>query len=143
MYCSSCGIENDETISFCRRCGTRTAREQGLTINQGVQSLVRSKSKDPDELTSNGIGSIFMGDGFLMVAVLLSVTDSAVSSLLWLALLIPAFCFFGKGFADLLHARQIQRQQRGELNQSRTSGALPPHQPLIQSVTERTTRDLQ
>lgn len=45
-----------------------------------------------------------MGDGFLMVVVILSATHTAISSLLWLLLLIPAFFFFGKGFADVLLA---------------------------------------
>jgi hypothetical protein len=115
-------------------------------------------SKDPDELTGNGIGSVIMGDGFLMVAVILGVTHTAVSSLLWLLLLIPAFFFFGKGFADVLHARQIHRRlKQNALDPAPTTGKLPPPRASIAevlkhhtsgelvttpSVTETTTRHL-
>jgi 4-hydroxybenzoate polyprenyltransferase len=104
------------------------------------------RAKDPDELTSNGIGSIFMGDGFFMVAVILSATHTAVSSLLWLFLLIPAFFFFGKGFADVLYARQIRRNsERKELNSQEAKAFLPRSSSeglAVASVTERTTRNL-
>ena len=117
-----------------------------------------ARSKDPDELTGSGIGSVIVGDGFLMVALILSVTNSPVSSLLWLLLLIPAFYCFGRGFADVLLARQIRRQQKQhELSRASDTAALPPprasaaeiFQKTISgelaaapSVTERTTRGL-
>lgn len=75
-----------------------------------ASQLSKGALKDPDELTGNGIGSVIVGDGFLIVAVLLSVAGGSIGSLLWLLLLIPAFFFFGKGFADVLHARQIRRR---------------------------------
>lgn len=108
-------------------------------------------------MTGNGIGNVVIGDGFFMVGVILAATNSAVSSLLWLFLLIPAFYFFGKGFAAILQARQIRRRSQidsiktpviAELPQAHasiietfrkhTSGDLAP----VPSVTERTTRDL-
>ncbi|MFP5261781.1 MAG: hypothetical protein ACLGJB_07735 [Blastocatellia bacterium] len=117
-----------------------------------------AKSKDPDELTAGGIANVIIGDGFFMVAVLLSATHSSASSLLWLFLLIPAFFFFGKGFADVLHARQIRRRvKQNELNDGSKNSELPgPHVSFIgtirkhtsggliaaPSVTEGTTRDL-
>jgi hypothetical protein len=154
MFCTKCGKHNGEESRFCRQCGA-TFETPALASRQ--QQLVRQKqstsllSKDPDELTSNGIGSVIMGDGFLMVAVILSATHSAVSSLLWLFLLIPAFFFFGKGFADVLHARQIRRSsERREMNSLPPSSSIagtfgrPISGELVvaASVTERTTRDL-
>ena len=116
------------------------------------------KTADPDELTSRGIGQVIVGDGFFMVAAILSATQSSVSSLLWLFLLIPAFFFFGKGFADVLHARQIRRRNRApELDKGSKTFELPPgaagaiesfkkpisgELALVPSVTERTTRNL-
>jgi hypothetical protein len=120
-------------------------------------ALLKAKSQDPDELTGNGIGSVIVGDGFFMVAVILSATDSSVSSLLWLFLLIPAFYCFGRGFADVMYARQIRRRQkRVELSDAPKVAELPParasvdifKKPIsgeltaVPSVTERTTRDL-
>ncbi|HEY4757848.1 MAG TPA: hypothetical protein VIH43_04765 [Chthoniobacterales bacterium] len=118
---------------------------------------MKSKLKDPDELTANGIGSVIVGDGLFMVAVILSVSHSAVSSLLWLLLIIPAFFFFGKGFADVLHARQVTRRlKQAEVNSDTNRPELPPARVSFievlkktsaellpgPSVTDRTTRDL-
>ena len=131
--------------------------KDSLPQRKGVsENLGGAHSRDPDELTGNGIGSVIMGDGFLMVAVILSATHTAISSLLWLLLLIPAFFFFGKGFADVLHARQIRRRSKAldagpainELSPPRTSVAevLKHHTSgelvATPSVTERTTREL-
>jgi len=164
MFCSKCGNQNGEGERFCRKCGTDlenlslTSVKRNLLHKKTVdESLTKVKSKDPDELTSNGIGSVIIGDGFFMVAAILSATHSSVSSLLWLFLLIPAFFFFGKGFADVLHARQIRRRQKqDELNDAPKIAELPPRVSFIDttkkhssgelvpmpSVTERTTRDL-
>jgi hypothetical protein len=133
--------------------------KQNLLPLENVQRLTKAKSKDPDELIGEGIGSVIMGDGFFMVAVILSATHSSVSSLLWLFLLIPAFFFFGKGFADVFHARQIRsRIKQNELNSASKIQALSSAPTSIvdafkesisgnligtPSVTERTTRNLE
>ena len=165
MFCSRCGNQNDEGASFCRRCGTELENLSLKSVKQHLspektmsESSAGAKSKDPDELTGDGIGSVIVGDGFFMVAVILSATDSSVSSLLWLFLLIPAFYFFGRGFADVLHARQIRRRQKqNELHDAPEVAALPPPRAsvvyvfkksisgelaAVPSITERTTRDL-
>ena len=153
MFCSKCGRQNGESARFCRQCGldfealTGSAKQDLLHNNSAF-----SRSKDPDELTSNGIGSVIMGDGFFMVAVILSATQSPISSLLWLFLLIPAFFFFGKGFADVLYARQIRRaEQRRELSDHEVAASslidtfrksISRELPIVGSLTERTTREL-
>ena len=129
-----------------------------LDSNSVAKRLAKVTAKDPDELTGNGIGSVIVGDGLFMVAVMLSVTQASISSLLWLLLLIPAFFFFGKGFADVFHARQIQRRlKQSELVAGPATAAIPPPTASIidvfknyksdklttrPSVTERTTRQL-
>lgn len=166
MPCLKCGNESDGNERFCRKCGTDLERnllapgKQNLLQKKGVvECLTQSPAKDPDELTANGIGSVIVGDGFFMIAVILSATQTSVSSLLWLLLLIPAFFFFGMGVADVLHARQIRwRQKQNELNDAPTIGELPPPRTSIidifkshssgelihvPSVSERTTRQLE
>lgn len=151
MSCSNCGSQLDGIERFCRKCG----RDVGNTLAQNNPVSVQAISlKDADDLTGNGIGSVIMGDGFLIVALILGATHTAISSLLWLLLIIPAFIFFGKGFADVLKARQIRRRLK-ELPAtaviqapttsssfaeivSRTSGQIGAGP----SVTERTTREL-
>lgn len=159
MFCPKCGNRNDADVSFCRRCGAELNASSLAPAKQNLPSVRdAAASKDPDELTGNGIGRVIVGDGFFIVALLLSATDSAVSSLLWLSLLIPAFYCFGKGAADILHARQIRRRRRrGELQDAPNAAALPPRRgsfvdllrgtasgelAAARSVTERTTRDL-
>ena len=164
MVCSNCRNGYDRGERFCRRCGADLGTAMVTSVKDSFpqrkrtgENLSVANLKDPDELTGNGIGSVIMGDGFLMVAVILSATDTAISSLLWLLLLIPAFLFFGKGFADVLHARQIRRRSKALddlLNIAETS---PPRASIAEafahhrsgelagapSVTERTTRQLE
>ncbi|MGI9064814.1 MAG: zinc ribbon domain-containing protein [Pyrinomonadaceae bacterium] len=166
MFCSKCGNQPNDGERFCRICGSdfenvlpASAKENFLKKRRVSERLAKASSKDPDELTANGIGSVFVGDGFLMVAVILSVTHTSISSLLWLLLLIPAFFFFGKGFADVLHARQIYRRlKQNELDAVPATSELPPPRASVvdafknyssggliaaPGVTERTTRHLE
>jgi hypothetical protein len=150
MLCSRCGYLSDEGERFCRNCGALIAAS--ALAAKRPKHLSYAMPKDPDEMTGNGIGSVFVGDGFLIVAVILAATSSSISGLLWLLLLIPAFFFFGKGFADVLHARQIRRRMKhealgpgpslapvvGDIIQRSNSGKV-----ALLSVTEKTTRDLE
>ena len=129
---------------FCRTCGARLEH----SIGRHPSNL---SPKDPDELVGNGIGAVIMGDGLLIVAIILSAIQSSVSSLLWLLLLIPAFFCYGKGFADVLLARQIRRRfKQDELDHPTCEGSLREvlnrslsGQPTtVPSVTEKTTRNL-
>jgi hypothetical protein len=122
--------------------------------------MAEAASADADELIGSGLASLFMGDGFCFVGVLLSLVDSSVKSLLWLLLLIPAFFFFGKGVANVFKARQVRRRlkqnQQGASpiataqvppTESTAAGVLRSYNSgepaTIPSVTERTTRQLQ
>lgn len=157
MFCARCGNRNDEATTFCRMCGTELERASPVPFKRNLPA--EAKPKDPDELTANGIGGVIIGDGFFMVAVILSASQGSVGSLLWLFLLIPAFYFFGRGLADVLHARQIRRRQKGqgELDTAPKIAELPPQRVSVgdifqktisgelsaaTSVAERTTRDL-
>lgn len=165
MFCSKCGNQNGEGVNFCRTCGNDLGNSSLISIQQNFphrktinQSFAKTSSKDPDELTGNGIGSVIVGDGFFLVAVILSTTSSSVGSLLWLFLLIPAFFFFGKGFADVLHAKQIMRRlKQKDLNDAPETAELPPNSvsfidsfkkqasgelAALPSVTEGTTHNL-
>ncbi|HVF42390.1 MAG TPA: hypothetical protein VM936_05250 [Pyrinomonadaceae bacterium] len=91
-YCSKCGSRSGEGLSFCRKCG---AGLEGAPLARAVDGrpqkkpravLPKTQSGDPDEMTANGIGSVIVGDGFFIIAVILSATHSSISSLLWLLL---------------------------------------------------------
>ena len=160
MVCSNCGRATDNAERYCRACGADLVEHalapQRLSMqNEITPSLVPVPAKDPDQLMGDGIGSVIMGDGFLFVGIILSAVESSVSSMLWLLLLIPAFIFYGKGFADILQAKQIRRRQK-ESNISSLHAAGPSPAALTgafqthgsgeliarPSVTERTTRQL-
>jgi len=139
-----CKHQETSSERFCRQCGAP------------VNFLSSSKLslKDPDELVGNGIGAVFVGDGFFMVGVILSATQTSVSSLLWLLLLIPAFFFFGKGFTDVFQAQQIRRRIKRSALDELSNESLPSGSVVdvfkrtisgdhrLPTVTERTTRDL-
>ncbi len=160
LFCASCGNRSDESERFCRRCGANLPNAQ---IARGGKELTRASGRgeglqfspqnDPDELTGNGVASVFIGDGFFIVAVILSATHTTISSLLWLLLLLPAFFFFGKGFRDVWQAQQIRRRLK---ENARGPIELEPGSSLFaslktssgkllseSSVTERTTRQLE
>lgn len=158
MICSNCGKGNDNGERFCRTCGIDLQNKPAVPAQSSLEKPANTKlaqtSKDPDELMGNGVGTVIMGDGFMMVGVFLSAFNSPVKSMLWLLLLIPAFIFFGKGFADVLHAKQIRRRLKetkceslpemtsrasiAEAFRNQGSGELRAGR----SVTERTTRQL-
>ena len=149
MYCSKCGSQSGDGLIFCRKCG---ASLEGATLAlpedrrpQKSHSGVLSKpnADDPDELLANGIGRAIVGDGFFIIAVILSATHTAVSSLLWLLLLIPAFYCFGRGFKDIVHAKQIRRRQKqSELHTAPPTELPPPPTSVADFIRTHTSADL-
>jgi len=141
MYCSKCGSRGGEGLSYCRKCGAdletlplapvvNSLRER----KAGALSPKRAQSADPDELTASGIGSFIVGDGFFITGVLLSVTHSSISSVLWLLLLIPAFICFGRGLRDVLLAKQIRERSKQEGLKAAPPAELPPRQATVADI---------
>jgi hypothetical protein len=150
MYCSKCGSHGGEGVSFCRKCG---AGLEGTSLARGVESsppqrtgglgLRRAHAEDPDEMAAGGVGSVIVGDGFFITAVILSATHTSISSLLWLLLLIPAFYCFGRGLKDVLHARQIRRSRKqGELNTTAKAELPPPRASVADIIRGHTSGEL-
>lgn len=164
MFCSKCGKANVASVSFCRNCGTdlnleaRNFGDKTLAVKTQLKNISGKPIANPDELTSRGIRDVIIGDGFFMVAIILGLLQSSVSSFLWLLLLIPAFFFFGSGIADVLHAKQIRRKQKETISIAESEvGELPPARATLEnmfekvasgeletvpSVTEKTTQNL-
>ncbi len=160
MFCSTCGKTNSEDLNYCRNCGDKlTVAAVVGSVPAGRTAIQRASEKhDPDQLTGTGIRDVIIGDGFFMVAIILSFVPSGVSSLLWLFLLIPAFFFFGKGISNVLFARAIRHRHKLDAPAPGHSTVQLPPTPAsafgtfakavsrdlepVPSVTERTTRDL-
>lgn len=141
MRCAKCERELEANAKFCRNCGTELAPISSLPLVKAAsdKALSSIRSSDPDELVGMGISKVITGDGFLMVAIFLSISQTSVSSLLWLLLLLPAFYLFGQGFSDVFQARQIRRRQQ---NEQAATEFTPSAFALIDSVTNQTTRKL-
>ena len=141
MICSHCGNETNPGEAFCRKCGTDL--RSGVLGPAGPNQLSTVQAaQDPVQLTASGIGKFVIGDGFLMVGILLSFIESSVTSLLWLLLLIPAFFFFGLGLADVVQAKQIrQRLKQKELAEGRAKAELTPPRASIADIIESHSRD--
>ncbi len=151
MRCTTCGSQTDQYERFCRKCGADLGGSQNRTLEPAGRGVLRREEpavlsprieKDADELVGSGLASFFIGDGFFMVGILLSVVESSVSSLLWLLLLIPAFFFFGKGVSDVFQAKQIRRRRKQA--QLAPAPTVRPSGSLFTaaSITDRTTRQL-
>lgn len=151
MFCAKCGKEQDAPAKFCRKCGHDldhgaliSTPPDSLRAAQTPRKMAAVRTADPDELIGDGIGGVIMGDGFFITAIILGFMPSSVSSPLWLLLLIPAFLFFGKGFANVLQAKQIRRRQKQqELVASSAQVALPPPQvSFIEALAQTVSGDL-
>lgn len=149
MYCSKCGSRSGDGVSFCRNCGASLdgaslARPEDRRPQKRPHAvLTKTQTGDPDEMTANGVGSVIVGDGFFIIAVILSATHSSISSLLWLLLLIPAFYCFGRGLTDILHVKQIQRRQKqSELHAAPPTELPPPRTSVADFIRSHTSADL-
>ncbi len=167
MYCPNCAAQNVDGASFCRACGANISLvPQALTgrlpetlsaIDGGDDSWGRShrRRKRQDIATvEEGVQKIFMGVGFVLVA-LLAFGWAPAGKIWWFWLLIPAFTMLGGGVAGILRAKREQTNAAlqnhapprpavppaprfGELSVPGTSEIAPP----AASVTEGTTRHL-
>ena len=151
MFCAKCGKGQEAQAKFCRTCGHDLAHgalvvtpPNSVPAAKTPRKMAMVRAKDPDELIGDGIGGVIMGDGFFITAIVLGFMPSAVSSSLWLLLLIPAFFFFGKGFANVLQAKQIQRRQKQqELAANSAPAELPPPQvSFIEAIKQTVSGEL-
>ena len=162
MFCPKCATEHQEGASFCRVCGANISLVPQALEGQPIQSNVDESSCSP--FSSRGKGkeltldasfrNMFMGFGFLIIAIALS---RSIGSGWWFWMLIPAFSLMGTGVAQFIRLRD--REKRGTFKAAPLSssfterGAPPPARglpqrntgelmPPVPSVTEGTTRHL-
>lgn len=163
MFCPKCGTENIEDAKFCRSCGANISLvPQALTgqlppLDKGERFDWKvyydyEKHKKRASL-SHAVPKIFVGFAFLIIAVVLSFTQSW-----WFWLLIPALAMLGTGIGEILQVKseqqkslpppQTQQQQMNFQPTPERRGELPPERNTTEfmtppaSVTEHTTRHL-
>ena len=156
MYCPRCATDNSETTKFCRNCGANLSliphALQGALPTAPVVQFGAGEGRGGrryEDRMSSGIRSVFMGAGFLLLALALIVTKQRWG--IWM--LIPGFTMLGKGAADIFNARSLQGIQPPinipAVQTAPRTAELPPTPPQPigamppASVTEQTTRYLE
>ena len=154
MFCPKCATNNTDGASFCRGCGANISLVPQALTGQMMQppgeEIVeggrrRRRHRDRGEPTlDQSFKNIFMGIGFLIIAIVLSRT---IGYGWWFWMLLPAFSLMGTGIAQYIRLRD--REKRTPLAAPPVNHAFqPPSQtpgelrPPVASVTEGTTRHL-
>ena len=153
MFCPKCATNNTDGASFCRGCGANISLVPQALTGQMMQSPVaeveaggrRHRRRDRGEPTlDQSFKNIFMGIGFLVVAIVLSRT---IGYGWWFWMLLPAFSLMGTGIAQYIRLKD--REKRAALAPPPINHAFqpPPRSPEelrapVASVTEGTTRHL-
>jgi zinc-ribbon domain len=171
MFCPKCATQNIDGASFCRSCGANIsliphALSGKLPVapmddDSDRGSRRKRRGKRPPTI-DEGVRNLIMGIAFCVVAILIG-KYSPGGWTWWYWMLIPAATFIGRGFSDIIRAKQAnaivagQRagaslppasdfpanayagpQRRVEAGLPRTAELMPP----APSVTEGTTRHL-
>ncbi len=170
MYCPKCAAQNIDDAQFCRACGANISLvPQALTgklpaamnIFPPLAPMVQMqdiglnswRKKGGAPRADQGVKHIFMGIGFLLVAISIALFGKQIGgNVWWFWMLIPAFSMLGGGVAELMRAKQQQQlappaeqpaahfasdsRAKEFAPRNTTSFASPP------SITEGTTRHL-
>jgi len=152
MFCPKCGTKNPDDGKFCRKCGTGLAVvSQALSGGDGSDSLHSSstidpvgfsrshgkkkKLRSPDDLWAAGIKSSIGGLGFLIIALVLFLTNVANGHRWWWAMLFPAFSMLAGGIGNIAKANRMEKKLSGNLSgkpstfpEAKENTALPPKQ---------------
>ncbi len=162
MFCPKCGGSNPDNGLFCRSCGTDLSHVTGALPSRSAQQSLAGASGKPVSLES-AMTKIFTGVAFLIVAVVLGITNMAGGRVWWFWMLIPAFASLGTGIARYMQIRKNEAAQMGGTSASVNSignasfNALPPQNAAFvsaesryrtgdlvpPSVTDNTTRHLE
>ncbi|HEX8737620.1 MAG TPA: zinc ribbon domain-containing protein, partial [Pyrinomonadaceae bacterium] len=124
MFCPKCGTQNPETGKFCRACGTdlgniTSALSGNLPPPQPPQPAFyvdhrgRVKSNDPTDIWSQAVRSMIMGLGFLVVSIVLLITNVANGNKWWWAMLFPAFSMLAVGASQMARVKRMEKQKTG------------------------------
>ncbi|HEX8144926.1 MAG TPA: zinc ribbon domain-containing protein [Pyrinomonadaceae bacterium] len=165
MYCPTCGTNNLDGARYCRSCGVDISLvPQALTGRLPQQEPPpapvpegrRGRRERGEPSLDKAVKSIFMGVGFLVVAIVLAFMP--MGRAWWFWMFIPAFTMLGGGVAEWMRVKQTQPQQPA-LPRASMQPQMPPPPARAQepqlprrntaelimqppSVTEGTTRHL-
>lgn len=148
MYCPKCATQNLEDARYCRSCGVNLSLVpkalSGQLSDTPSDKRERKHHRKDEPSVAEGVQKLFMGVGFLLVAIVLGFLSRGRGWWYWM--LIPAFGLLGKGVADMIVAKQRfgaspqpqvepPRNTTNNVRAADTGELLPPT-----SVTEGTTK---
>ena len=160
MFCPKCATQNLEGASFCRTCGANISLVPAALTGQIPQTLPddtrmgrRARRRGKELSLDNSFRNIFMGLGFLIVAIALS---RSIGAGWWFWLLLPAFSMMGTGVAQFIRLKEQEKRNlmvSSPINPSLPDKTYSPPKNLsapntgemlapVPSVTEGTTRHL-
>lgn len=153
MFCPKCAAQNVDGAHFCRSCGANISLVPQALNGQLGQAQPPSENIDPyvsryrrgRELTiDNALKNVFVGIGFLIVAIALS---RSIGAGWWFWMLIPAFATMGRGVGQFIRLREAQNRAALAPPPVNRSFVEPPRpreelRNPVGSVTEGTTRHL-
>lgn len=153
MFCPKCATNNLDGASFCRGCGANISLVSQALTGQMTQAPVEEveeggrrhrRRRDRGEVTlDQSFKNIFMGVGFLIIAIVLSRT---IGYAWWFWMLLPAFSMMGTGIAQYIRVKDREKRQlpAPPVNNAFQPPSRAPEalRPPVASVTEGTTRHL-
>ena len=172
MFCPKCGSQNPDDGRFCRSCGADLGNVSAALSGKLPQAPYVVDPRKRGVSWQSAITKIFTGLAFLIVSIILAVTNTAGAEVWWFWLLIPGFATLGGGIAQFVQLKKLEKLEAGfapqntqnsqnNLSAAPPANALPPTQTdyvappkqsiydtgdLVErpgSVTESTTRHLQ
>ncbi len=173
MFCPKCAAQNAENVRFCRSCGIEleavsAALSGKLSLRNRDRNDKDENSNDPDKLWNSFISNSLIGLAFVVIAIVLTITNAAGGRVWGFWMLIPGAACLGTGISSYFKAKRIERRNALRLGTHPANAALPsqsqatslpPRQTLFAneyvppgrntgelitppSVTESTTRHL-
>ncbi len=163
MFCPKCATQNNDGAKFCRVCGLDISLvpqamagprppEEAVETETENSGFCGTKKRRSTPNIGAAIRNVFMGVGFLCVALALAYVQEGRGWWFWL--LIPAFSMLGGGVAEYARVKSFERKEalRSGFTQPANLNSQPIHnlpqrrtselvyQPA--SITEGTTRHL-
>lgn len=125
MFCPKCGTQNPDEGKFCRSCGAdlsvvseALSRKSGSTEIEAEDIFCLTsdgKINNLDDLFSAGVKNSILGLGFLIISIILLLTNVANGQKWWWAMLFPAFAMLATGISNIAKTKRLEKRNAENL----------------------------